>query len=180
MWIMTNNAFVSIVVKEAGRNRDDDLMAVRARAPQHLQNFIGKSVKVLQDAGTDYRYRTHIRRRDLHKHVSRALRNVDYGNFKNSVKDDGYHSALNRVWGAMFDFQEKLRWGRGGTRKGKKNARQRRLWDDVQDAGVNAGLIDPNPDQHYDGAPMRIEDYGLTDFDPLDDYDDDMFLTRGR
>ena len=53
MWLCNNNGFVSVV---ADTNNSTRLM-VRARRKQDLLNVCGDSVQVIENAGSDYRWR---------------------------------------------------------------------------------------------------------------------------
>ncbi|WP_168794464.1 hypothetical protein [Paraburkholderia aromaticivorans] len=56
--------------------------------------------------GRDYQFRAFIRRDLVSAVIAQALMEIDYGNFKNSVKDHYLHDAYAEVWGVMAGLQE--------------------------------------------------------------------------
>lgn len=101
MWIMLNNAFVSIVSKDC---KPTELL-VRARRKGDIQRVFGKGVKVTRYTKSDYLYRAVVSRKAVATALAKEVERVDYPNFKNSVKDDKLHNAYLRVWTAMADVQ---------------------------------------------------------------------------
>lgn len=100
MWISLSTGFLSIVDPEDG---GDDLL-VRARRKGDIeQTFPGAKVK--RTPGRDYLYRAFIDRQVVANTIAGRINEIDYGNFKNSVKDDKLHSAYSRVWGIMSKLQ---------------------------------------------------------------------------
>jgi hypothetical protein len=119
MWICANNAFLSIV----NSDQDPTVLMVRARRKGDIEAVFGKAVKDLEVVtlpGRDYQFRAFIPRDMVGFVIGQALRNIDYGNFKNSVKDGYLHDAYAAVWGVMADLQEVRPYGdtpRKGFRK---------------------------------------------------------------
>ena len=105
MWILMNDAMLSIV---RHRTRPDDLL-VRARLAGDIERVFPQA-EVMEGAGSDYRFRAVVPRPQVAEAVSRRLLDVDYGNFKNSVREAKRHDAYFDVWHVMHDLQE-------GTRK---------------------------------------------------------------
>lgn len=105
MWICTNKAFLSVVA-----HRDNkDLLLVRARVKGHIEEvFPGAEVFTQEQA--DYRYRALLPRSTVASAVAKNLMNIEYDNFKNSVRDRKLHDAYLDVWHVMYDMQraEKL------------------------------------------------------------------------
>jgi acetyl esterase/lipase len=104
-----NNAYLSIVEppRAKGGNLTKQLL-VRARAPGHIQAIFPKA-NVLLDKGTDYRFRAYIPRQVVADAIARQVSQIDYPNFKDSVRNNAYHDALFAVWRAMMALQNKLR-----------------------------------------------------------------------
>ena len=101
MWICLNNAFVSVVSKgdDAGK------LCVRARRREHLVALF-PGAEIIANGGTDYEFRAYIARDEVARVIGAALKNIDYKNFKNSVKDEPLHSGYSNVWAVMQDALE--------------------------------------------------------------------------
>ena len=104
MWILMNDAMLSIV---RHKDRTDDLL-VRARIAGDIERVF-PDAQVVEGAGTDYRFRAAVPRSTVAEAVSRRLLDIDYGNFKNSVREPERHDAYFDVWHAMYGMQEKAR-----------------------------------------------------------------------
>lgn len=100
MWIMLNNAFISVVDKAP----DPTQLVVRARVEGHIEAVFPKA-EVIRDASGDYLFRAFIDRADVADAMFKAVMDIDYPNFKNSIKDDAYHNACSSVWGVMSRLQ---------------------------------------------------------------------------
>jgi hypothetical protein len=110
MWIMLNNAFLSIV--ESPQKQYPGILAVRARAKDDLERVFGAAIKVETIAGRDYAFRTFLPREQVAAAIQAAVLGINYGNFKDSVKENDRHSTYHRVWDVMADFQAKRGHGR--------------------------------------------------------------------
>lgn len=104
MWIITNKSFLSIV---EDRNRPN-VMVVRARIRGDIEDFFGKDVLVFETEDSDYRFRSFISRSLFKDEMVKHINNIDYDNFKNSVKDDQRYSWYTRIWWVMHEVQENL------------------------------------------------------------------------
>lgn len=107
MWIFLNDAFFSIV--EPGtdlppKDRKGNLV-VRARMRGDIEKVFRGS-KVKETPARDYRFRAIVPRARVAEVIAWRIKNIDYGNFKNSVKNDKRHKAYGRVWGVMLSLQE--------------------------------------------------------------------------
>jgi hypothetical protein len=102
MWIMCNNAFLSIV----NSDRDDTVLMVRARRHGDLEAVFGPSVEVTTIPGRDYQFRAFIRRDIVGQVIAAALMQIDYTNFKGSTKDRHLHDAYMKIWHVMEELQE--------------------------------------------------------------------------
>lgn len=104
MWIMLNNAFISVV-----QDRDDPtLLLARARVKGDLERVFGPIVKpdVKRTVDADYRYRLTIERWELRDALTQAATGIDYPNFKDSVKEKDRAGAYLRCWTALLDLQD--------------------------------------------------------------------------
>lgn len=105
MWICMNDAFVSVV-----RDKNDNTrLVVRARDPDHIRNlFKDHDVKVEITPQADYIARVFIDDEAFAKIISSKIVDIDYLNFKNSVKDPGLYDMYTTWWGDHYQFQRKV------------------------------------------------------------------------
>lgn len=110
MWIMLNTAFVSIVDPAPGSPAAKaDQLVCRARVKGHLEAAFGDFARnVAVGKGTDYHYRCLVPRKVAAKVIADHVLRIDYGNFKNSVKNKPYHDSLMGVWTIMHRLQERF------------------------------------------------------------------------
>ena len=102
MWICLNNGFLSIV---QGRN---NLLLVRARKRPHLEAFLRDSVfmmDILHTPERDYHWRVELDRGAVARLLTRQIRNIDYSNFKDSVKEDELHDMYALWWSDHEGYQ---------------------------------------------------------------------------
>src|SRR5665213_2122598 len=87
MWVITNFGFFSIVEKPA--DKKEHSLTVRARVKSDLEHlrdkFLSDVGPIIEDAGTDYKFRAKVSRLDLATALSQIVLDIDYSNFKNSV-----------------------------------------------------------------------------------------------
>lgn len=100
MWLCLNDAFLSIVSKDCA----PDELLVRARRDGDIEKVF-PDAQVEVTLGNDYRCRTRIKRADVAAVLTRRVMDIDYGNFKGSVKDDQLHHAYMDVWSAIGKLQ---------------------------------------------------------------------------
>lgn len=113
MWIFLSEAMFSVVQKD----RDPDVLMVRARLRGDIRRvFPGRRVRRTPDA--DYLYRAEVPRAEVQAVLARAVGEIDYSNFKDTVPrgDRLRHDAYFRVWHAMYDAQKKQAASRRGYR----------------------------------------------------------------
>jgi hypothetical protein len=101
MWLCLNDAFLSIVKKDCPK----DSLLVRARRPGDIEKVFGRNVKVTRSTDSDYLYRTIVPIEEVKTALERAVEDISYENFKDSVKDHALHLAYMRVWNAMSELQ---------------------------------------------------------------------------
>ena len=102
MWIFLSDAFLSIVDKGG----DGSTLLVRARQAGEIERVFPEA-KVIEGAGTDYRYRARIAREAVAQAIADSIRAINYPNFKSTVKDRKRHDAYMRVWDAMYALQSR-------------------------------------------------------------------------
>jgi hypothetical protein len=100
MWLMLNDAFLSIVSKDCAR----DELLVRARRQGDIEKIFPKA-KVTRNTRSDYLFRAVIKRSVVEAAMVGELRRVTYSNFKDSVTEDLLHNAYLRVWVEMSKLQ---------------------------------------------------------------------------
>lgn len=104
MWICLNDAFLSIV-----KNRnDDETLLVRARNPAHLLHVF-PDCSIWSDEKADYPFRAYIERDEVAKIIGQRLMDIEYPNFKDSVKEHNLLSAYHKVWEIMGNHYD-TRW----------------------------------------------------------------------
>lgn len=107
MWIITNNAFVSIV-----EHRDyPGTLIVRGRFRGDVERFLnpmpsGESVIEECTPGADYRFRSAVPREAVLHALLRAGRRIDYPNFKDSIRAKWRKALAMRVWSIFHSEQE--------------------------------------------------------------------------
>lgn len=145
MWIALNNAFLSVVAPKArdiprAETSIVDPLMVRARKAGHLRiAFPGR--RVYEWKGRDYPCRVFVPRAELMGIISAALWELDYDNFKNSVRDDELHDAYSAIWGVMHRYQHG-----GFARKPRLN--HPTFWDDapLPDGDIDIDDLSFGPD----------------------------------
>lgn len=112
MWIVLNDAYLSIVDAKAAVDYKpntspdlDDMLVVRARVKGDIERVFGPDVQVHRTPTRDYLYRAYVRREDVAHALMAEVFMLDYGNFKDSVREDDRHSAYAAIWGVMYRFQ---------------------------------------------------------------------------
>ncbi len=100
MWLCMNSAFLSVVHKDCA---EDELM-VTARREGDIENVF-PDAKVMRSTDSDYLYRAVIPRNEVASAMAAQIQNIDYGNFKASLKDNSLHRAYLKVWHAMAALQ---------------------------------------------------------------------------
>jgi hypothetical protein len=138
MWIFTSGCFVSIVEDCASADR----LIVRGRFKGDVERFLnplpsGVSVREIVTPAADYRFRATVDRSDVCAAVVRASYEVDYPNFKNSMKADWRHRVAMGVWSILHREQV--------ARAPKPKAAQRSLWRDEREAQYGHGVLADGP-----------------------------------
>ena len=100
MWVCLNNSFLSIVENKKDKNQ----LLVRARRKGDIEKTF-PDTNIIEDGGTDYKYRALVPRDLVADAMHDSIMNINYGNFKNSVKDDNLHNAYADFWATMYALQ---------------------------------------------------------------------------
>ena len=102
MWLCCNDGFLSVVSDQ----QDPARLMVRARRKQDLLNICGNDAKVIEGAGSDYRWRTFVDRKAFSALIAARIDNIDYPNFKNSVADGPLHHLYMDFWVLHRHYQD--------------------------------------------------------------------------
>lgn len=100
MWIMTPTSFLSVVHKDCA----PDELLVRSRMKGHIE-AVFPGANVTESTNTDYRYRAVLPRAVVAKALADQAMNLQYNNYKNTVKNSRFHDALASVWSIMARLQ---------------------------------------------------------------------------
>lgn len=107
MWVCMNRAFLSIVEpsKEDKALHGADKLLVRARRKGDIEAVFGKETVVEKRPERDYLFRSFIVRGTVAQMLVDEVTEINYPNFKNSVKSRPLHDAYSAVWGIMAKLQ---------------------------------------------------------------------------
>lgn len=100
MWLFSQGGMFSIVEDE-----DNDHLLVRARVAGDIERYWPNATVAVTDV-SDYRYRATLPRRQVADVIHAMVENIEYGNFKDSVRERQRIPFYLRVWEAMIDMQE--------------------------------------------------------------------------
>jgi hypothetical protein len=123
MWVATNFGFFSVVCRPPTTvdHGDERTLQVRARTTRHLANlrsWLGDENRpIIQLKCTDYEFRLYVTPDEWVRVLARVTYDINYVNFKNTVKDDKLHDLYLRIWGAVaatYSHRDKF------TRRGKR------------------------------------------------------------
>ena len=101
MWILMNDSMLS-VVRHTGVPGS---LLVRARLSGDIEQVF-PAAAVVEDGGSDYRFRATVPEQEVADAVSRRLLAIDYPNFKSSVRAPKRHSAYLKIWEVLHRMQE--------------------------------------------------------------------------
>lgn len=101
MWIFLNDSFVSVVQHPT----EPTLLVVRARRRGDLQALLGPRTRVLETLDSDYQFRAFASKDTVASVLANRVRLIDYGNFKDSVKDPDRKRRYLNVWTEMWEWQ---------------------------------------------------------------------------
>lgn len=105
MWLFFNDACLSIVEykPEGSTNTFSEILLVRSRSKGDIQKVFPK-VQVHITPRNDYRYRALVERDEVAVALARRVYQINYTNFKNSVKAKRRAKLYMQVWWTLFDF----------------------------------------------------------------------------
>lgn len=100
MWICLNDAFISVVQdrKVGGQ------LVVRARSVDHLKALFPDR-RIYTSRKSDYVARCYVTKREFADFISEKVIDLDYDNFKSSVKDVDLHNLYADFWWLHRDYQ---------------------------------------------------------------------------
>ena len=105
MWIVMNDSFISAV---EDRNNKMNLV-VRARVREDLENAFPKlKNEIIESTDSDYKFRLFMAKQVLCGVMTTKIMNINYDNFKNSVKQNWRHNAYIAIWSIMYKVQKKI------------------------------------------------------------------------
>lgn len=103
MWVYLNHSFLSIVQDRADRGR----LLVRSRYKGDIESaFPGHESSVFEDHDADYPYRAFIPRETVAERLARAAEEVDYDNFKGSIRQTDRLRAAHEIHHAWLTAAE--------------------------------------------------------------------------
>ena len=101
MWIQFNNAFLSIV-----ENREKTIeLLVRARVKGDIEKVFPEA-DVFEDNNADYKYRAFISKVIVAEKIMLKVTEINYDNFKNSVKEIERKNVYGNIWAELRKFQK--------------------------------------------------------------------------
>lgn len=105
MWVAMNDSFVSIVQD----NTDPKSVVVRARVEEDLENlFPEHSAEIIETDDSDYRFRLFLDKIYVADRIKERVLDIDYFNFKDSVKQSWRKIAYLKIWQVLYDVQQKM------------------------------------------------------------------------
>lgn len=108
MWIALNNAFFSVVNTPGLPPKH---LLVRARRPGDIEKY-WPTAEVKRTPGRDYLFRAEIKAKEVARVLAKAAKEIQYSNFKDSVKDHDLHRAYMSVWDSISAIQDPPPYGR--------------------------------------------------------------------
>lgn len=110
MWLFTSFGFFSVVHKPD--DAEHDTLTVRSRTRADLETlrtrYLPDLSDILENAGTDYRFRAHAPRQAVADAMRQALLELDYANFKAEVvkaQGQGRAAVYHEVWDVVCALQ---------------------------------------------------------------------------
>jgi hypothetical protein len=101
MWIQFNNAFLSIV-----ENREKTIeLLVRARVKGDIERVFPEA-DVFEDNNADYKYRASISKAKVAERMVLKVTEINYDNFKNSVKEIDRKKIYSNIWAELRKIQK--------------------------------------------------------------------------
>ena len=147
--VFTNHGFYSIV-KILDTNPEK--FWIKSRRKEHLNTYFSEE-RIIESNGSDYQYRVEISKEELSEIFSYLPQEIDYTNFKDSIKDKPLHHAAKLVWLGVYGALDE----REGTMATNKEKRTRSPSENREsDGSRNSGL---SSDTQGKTGVVRIEDW---------------------
>lgn len=115
MWLYIKTGFYSVVHK-APCNKDELLVRTRSKndidkLQKQLKAKYQFNGNIISSPEADYAYRIIVPREMLASFVANAAMELDYDNFKNTIRGKDYqrHEAYMKCWEAMYEWQRDLK-----------------------------------------------------------------------
>ena len=105
MWLYAKHGFLSIILPR-DTNKEGNLL-VRARISGDIEHYFPEA-KVIKTPNGDYLYRALVPKHRVREVLGNTVENIDYTNFKASVKDDRRHLTYSDVWFEMQQLQDMI------------------------------------------------------------------------
>jgi len=121
MWLSFNNAFLSIVEPEPRAGGKSPQLLVRARRAGDIE-AVFPGVTVEKRPERDYLFRALIDREVVATIVADRVMTIDYGNFKDSVRNNALHDAYAAVWGIMARLQPTRPYSGAAAARGRQRS----------------------------------------------------------
>lgn len=149
MWLFTNHGFYSIV-KILDTNPEE--FWIRSRRKEHLTTYFSEE-RIIYTHATDYQYRVTINKEELIDIFTHLPQEIDYTNFKDSIKDIELKDAAHHVWHDVFGVLDEREGALGFSQT-------QRTWPFTKnrkpDRSGNTGL---SSDKQGKNGVVRIEDW---------------------
>ena len=107
MWLLTTIGFYSVVAHD----ERPDTVLIRARDREDLaalrRGYL-PDLEIVENAGSDYRYRAFVARDEWEHAAQRLAADIDYPNFKNAVAERQGHdraALYSRIWETLHELQ---------------------------------------------------------------------------
>lgn len=101
MWLFSQNGMFSIVAD----SHSDEHLIVRSRVKGDIEKYWPYAVVERRD-DADYLYRAPVPKAAVAEVVAAMVNDINYGNFKDSIRERRRVPFYLRVWEAMIDMQE--------------------------------------------------------------------------
>src|SRR6266511_3910460 len=102
MWLMTNFGAFSVVRAQ----EDPEWMVVRARRRRDLmrlrRRYLPELGRIYSTPHRDYQFRAFCTPSHCAEAMSKVALDIDYDNFKDSVKDHKLHEAYSDIWYTLW------------------------------------------------------------------------------
>jgi hypothetical protein len=149
MWLFTNHGFFSIVKI---LDSSPDAFFLRARRKEHIEAYFNEKPIITTD-NNDYRYRIILTRQELFNFYAALPIDIDYTNFKDSIKDPALQAFASKVWlDGYLQLDDREKSISTNKTKSTRVKKQDRKSSELRDAGLSV-------DKKGKDNILRIEDW---------------------